>query len=160
MARKFVAKQPKNQRPMINNVHTAAIKKKMSYAFLPFVVGAIVLVFSMGQGVESNTTKLVMMIAGLVLFLIGLLVIVKYAKELNDYAKVYWEEYDKKHPGKQPKAEAPREKVTWAQAVNEYKEEAKATAVEASRQMAEKIAKAEAQRMAEEAKKAKAEQNS
>lgn len=157
MAKKFVVKQPKNQRPMINNEHTVAIKKKMSYAFLPFVVGAILLVFSMGQGVDDKTMKIVMLIGGLVLFLIGLLVIVKYAKELNDYAKLYWEKYDDKYPGGQEKVEAPREKITWAQAVNEYKSEAKVAAVEASRQMAEKLAKAEAQRMAEEAKKAAAE---
>lgn len=154
MAKKFVARQPKNQRPMINNEHTAAIKKKMSYAFLPFVVGAILLVFSMGQGVDDKTMKIVMLIGGLALFLIGLLVIVKFAKELNDYAKMYWEKYDAKHPDNQEKVEAPREKITWAQAVNEYKSEAKEAAVEASRQMAEKLAKAEAQRMAEEAKKA------
>lgn len=157
MAKKFVTKQPKNQRPMINNEHTAAIKKKMSYAFLPFVVGAILLVFSMGQGVDDKTMKIVMLIGGLALFLIGLLVIVKFAKELNDYAKAYWEKYDAKYPDNQEKAEAPREKITWAQAIDEYKSEAKESAAEASRLMAEKFAKAEEKRMAEEAKKAAAE---
>ena len=156
MAKRFVAKQPKNQRPMINDAYTASVKKKMGYAFLPFVVGALLLVFSMGQGIEDKTMKLLMMIAGLALFLIGLLVIVKFAKDLNDYAKAYWEKEDAKNPGKQVKAEPTREKITWAQARDEYREESKVAAAEASRQMAEAIAKAEEKRIAEEAIKAKA----
>lgn len=140
---KFVVKQPKNQRPMINDAYTASVKKKMSYAIIPFIVGAIVLVFSMGQTIDDKVLRLVCLIVGLLLFIVGIITFAKYAKDLNDYAKAYWEEEDKKS-GKTPKKEeAPREKITWAQAAAEYKQEAKATAQEASIMMANKFVEAE-----------------
>lgn len=143
MARKYAVRQPKNQRPMINNVHTAEIKRKMSYAMLPFVIGAIIVVFSMGQGIEDKTIRLICLLVGAVMFLLGILFFVKYAKELNDYAKAYWEKVDEKEGKSVKKQEAPREKITWAQAKAEAQAEVKESAKEASRRMAEKFVQAQ-----------------
>lgn len=142
MARKFVVKQPKNQRAMINDAYTASVKKKMGYAFVPFILGALILVMSMGQIVEDKTMRVIVLVVGVALFLIGILYIIKSAKDLNDYAKAYWEKEDAKN-GAPKKQEEPREKITWAQAKAEYKEEAKQTAEEASRLMAAKFMTAE-----------------
>ena len=139
---KFVAKQPKNQRQMINDSYTASVKKKMSYAFVPFVLGAIAVVATMGDMIPDKRIRLVVLLVGVVLFLAGILYIVKSAKDLNDYAKIYWEKKDAME-GKSRQKEEPREKITWAQAKAEYKEEAKATAEEASILMASKFMPAE-----------------
>lgn len=138
---------------MIKNAYTDSVKKKMGYAIVPFIVGALVLVGVMGQGIDDKSIRLIMLIAGLVLFVIGLLMFVKYAKELNDYAKAYWEKEDQKNSDKQQKQENPgREKITWAEAKNEYKEEVRAAALESSRKAAEQIAKAEAEYLASQSK--------
>ncbi len=142
---KFVVRQPKNQRPMINDAYTASVKKKMSYAIVPFVVGAILLVFSMGQGIEDKMLRVLCLAVGLILFVVGILVFAKFAKDLNDYAKVYWEKEDKKAGKAVVKEEEPREKITWAQAAAEVKEENKQTAREVSKQMANKFVNAELQ---------------
>lgn len=149
---KFVVKQPKNQRPMINDTYTASVKRKMSYAIIPFVAGAIVLVFSMGQGIEDKMLRLACLIIGLVLFVAGILVFAKYARDLNIYAREYWEKEDRKgNPVKEKahKEDAPKEKITWAQAAAEYKAEAKATAHEATKIMASKFVDAETQNIKE-----------
>lgn len=143
MARKYTVKQPKNQRPMINNAYTAEVKRKMSYAIVPFIIGAIVLVFSMGQAIEDKTLRLVCLIVGVVLFLFGVLFFIKYAKDLNDYSKAYWEKVDEKEGKTVKQDNAPREKVTWAQAKAEYQAEAKEAALEATKKMAEKFIQSE-----------------
>lgn len=142
---KFVAKQPKNQRPMINDAYTAGVKKKMRYAIVPFIIGAIGLVYSMGQGIDDKTMRMVCLVVSALLFLIGLVIFAKFAKDLNDYAKEYWAKEDSKNEKAVRKEEMPREKITWAQAAAEYKAEAKATAQEASKMMAAKFVEAELQ---------------
>lgn len=83
---KYVVKQPKNQRPMINDSYTASVKKKMGVAFLPFIIGALALVFAMGAGIEDKAVRLIVLLVGLVLFLFGIIVILKSTKDLKDYA--------------------------------------------------------------------------
>lgn len=142
---KYVVKQPKNQRPMINDSYTASVKKKMGVAFLPFIIGALALVFAMGAGIEDKAVRLIVLLVGLVLFLFGIIVILKSTKDLKDYANAYWEKEDQKKGTAAKVKEEPREKITWAQAKAEYQAEAKATAQEASRLMAEKFVQAEQQ---------------
>ena len=145
MARKYVVREPKGQRPMINNEQTAAIKQKMMLGAIPFVIGAIGLVGSMGDAIPDKQMRLVVLIVALVMFLFGILVIVNNAKALKDYSDAYWEKYDQKKYGSTAKEDyEKREKITWAQAKAEYKQEAKTARKEASRMAAEKFAEANA----------------
>ena len=142
MAKKYVVKTPKNQRPMIKDAYTDAIKKKMTIGIVPFIIGAIGLVSSMGQTIPDKSMRLTILIIGAVMFVVGIIILLKGAMDLNTYSKAFWEKEDAKIYGEEK--DEPREKITWAQAKAEYKEEAKAAALEASRLAAEQLAAANA----------------
>lgn len=127
----FNMNQPQNQRPMIKDEFTDMLKKRMSIAVVPFVIGAVVLVVALDQRVQEPSTKIALLLVGLVLFVLGFGFFVRYARDLKNYSILKWEEEEAK------KAEA---KKAAAGTAAEEPKAAKKPAANRPRTMAEKAA--------------------
>ncbi len=127
----FTPKQPQNQRPLIKDEFTDKLKKKMSIAVVPFVIGAIILIIALDQSVKDPTIKITLLIIGLILFILGFGFFVRYSRDLKNYSIMKWEELDAKE------AEA---KAAGVELVKEAPAPAKEPAANRPRTMAEKAA--------------------
>lgn len=92
-------RQLPQERPMIKDEFTDMLKKKMSFAVIPFVIGAIILVVALDKRVTDPTMKIGLMLVGLVLFVIGFGFFVRYARDLKNYSIMKWEELEAEKAG-------------------------------------------------------------